>query len=292
MKFLRTNSGISSRNVFSNVDFMVYSEGGDPGRTCSDGSIWAIDAVFWRNVFRRFLPAIRVKICCLGSKSNVMPYAEKVFKDSVNNTIVVMDRDHDAHCRRVIEHPRVLYTRGYSWENDVFRPEIVISLLGYLHPDGEIPDLWAEDIRARFREFIKSLNRAVFVDVLCSIEGIKGIDRGRYASLMELDKAGSLTRLKKESFKRMVAEVKARRQGPLRYTGPSRVEPWLDCYGKIMAQYGYGVYLEYYRKITGHKNLARVAADNAFAQSFQTADIEKDESLFEYYTAAFDLISE
>ena len=86
--FSRTNSGLSNFNTFVNVEYLIYSEGGikDKNTSGNEEISWAIDCVFWRSVFEKFVPDRRIKIKPLGSKELVKPYAEKIKNNEQTNT--------------------------------------------------------------------------------------------------------------------------------------------------------------------------------------------------------------
>lgn len=173
MTFTRTASGISSYKSFLKVDYIIFSEGGE---NCSDenSSNWGIDVVFWRSAFSRFRPDLKCKIKPLGSKKNVIPYAEKIFNNEITNSIAVMDRDHDNHHKKLLDHPKIIYTLGYSWENDAWCIETLISLLCKLSGNDELPPETNNEIKSKYDTFSNNFKRLVFVDVLCSLSQIKG----------------------------------------------------------------------------------------------------------------------
>lgn len=109
--FVRTDVGISSEHLFYDVEFMVYSEG---PRRDDDGA--TLDELFWSLLFSAL--GVRCKCKSVGGKSDVRPLAEKVASSHLTRTIVTMDRDYDDLFELMIDHPNVVYTYGYSWEND------------------------------------------------------------------------------------------------------------------------------------------------------------------------------
>ncbi|AZD55565.1 hypothetical protein C4K19_3781 [Pseudomonas chlororaphis subsp. aurantiaca] len=283
MIFSRTNSGLSNFHAFCDVDFLVYSEGGTPSKSEEDiECTWSIDSIFWKSVFLRFLPNVKIKIKSLGSKEFVRPYAEKIAKNSINNSIAVLDRDYDAHRGELIKHHRILYTHGYSWENDACRSELLISTLDSIHPDGKIPEKYAQNIKLRYNNFLKSITRVVIVDLLCGLVRIKGVDRERFWSL--IDTSNSLDyKIKKEQFKKLITEIKSRRTEPLRYLGKEPILPATDCYGKMISMFCYSIFCEYYKEITGCKNIPRHFADKMIAEAIRTANLDEIPQIKDHY---------
>ncbi|MEO0411859.1 MAG: DUF4435 domain-containing protein [Pseudomonadota bacterium] len=110
--FTRSNQGIENEHLFYDVDFVVYCEGKE-----IDGEGSSLDEVFWERVLSESGLSVRCK--SLGGKSVVRPMAEKIIREDISHVLVAMDRDYDDIRGLAIDHPRVFYTYGYSWESDV-----------------------------------------------------------------------------------------------------------------------------------------------------------------------------
>lgn len=110
--FRRTNFGLSNQHLFFDVDVVVYCEGGE-----TEEEEATFDELFWKRVFEG--NGKRVTCRSSGNKTMLMELAHAVSVEDVENVVVAMDRDYDHIFGRVIEHPRVIYTYGYSWESDV-----------------------------------------------------------------------------------------------------------------------------------------------------------------------------
>jgi hypothetical protein len=78
-------------------------------------------------VFGLFAPDKRVYFKPLGSKTQLQPVAELLAAFGIRTALVCFDRDYD-HIRGLLTTPGVLYTYGYSWENDVWSPELIEDL--------------------------------------------------------------------------------------------------------------------------------------------------------------------
>jgi hypothetical protein len=289
MTFLRTNSGITNYKHFHDVEYLIYSEGGTYD-TSLEHSKWAIDIIFWRSIFSKFLPDVKVKIRPMGSKENVLPYARKIASAEIGNSIAVMDRDHDFHRERLLLHPCIIYTYGYSWENDAWRAEFVISQLSKLSTNGEIPNLMAQHIRDKLLRFFSDFKRLIFVDILCSLARTQGIDREKYWSFVDTQDP-SRYRVKKNRFKKLINDIKIKKTGAFKYTGNHNIIPDRDCYGKLLATFTYGIFCEHYKLITGCKNLSRESADQMIAAHIQNADLNLEPNIFEHYSKATQTLS-
>ncbi len=109
--FSRTTLGLANEHLFHRVDYMVYCEGESP-----DSASLSLDEAFWTKVFSAGSKKVQIK--SIGSKTNVRSMLEEVRKGALANTIVALDADYAFFFEEMPEHPRVFFTRGYSWESD------------------------------------------------------------------------------------------------------------------------------------------------------------------------------
>lgn len=114
MTFERSKPGQENRAKFLNVDYVVYVEGPD-GATSGD------DIAFWMAAFGAVRPDLKVRFVRRGGKPVLEGLAREIISNNTKNTLVAMDSDYGRFCQgRTIIDKRVLYTFGYSWENDLF----------------------------------------------------------------------------------------------------------------------------------------------------------------------------
>lgn len=131
MTLTRTKSGLQNLHIFKGVDLIVYTEGGDQGTLTKEdvlagaGHKKSVDIRFWSKVFAQFLPDQSVKIMAVGSCSTLEQLAIEIADGNLHNVCVAMDRDYSNFWRGNVEHPRVIQTRTYSWENELFETDII-----------------------------------------------------------------------------------------------------------------------------------------------------------------------
>lgn len=122
--FLRSDSGLSNRALFTEAQYTLYVEGG--GGLDDAGSS---DVIFWGDVVRTLRSDLKVSVVPLGGKPELEAVADKISSGQVVNTLVAMDSDFD----EILNHRKlgdcVLYTYGYSWENDAFSIELFSDCL-------------------------------------------------------------------------------------------------------------------------------------------------------------------
>jgi hypothetical protein len=189
--FHRTPSGLSNLAVFLGVDVVVYLEGGERHYTLTDlenetSASENYDTMFWQAVFRVFRPRLKAHFKSIGSKTTVLSVSRLVAAGNVRNVVTALDRDLDHVRRAKLRHPNILYTYGYSWENDVFTRVNLKTLTGRMCMNqARCRDLDRE-IDGAFGRFSRAFN--VFVDWEYSLarSGAAACDRGALINTIEL----------------------------------------------------------------------------------------------------------
>ena len=125
MTFERTKSGQQNRAAFLGVDYVCYVEGGGGSSDFSD------DVVFWRTILDVLRPDLKIHFLARGGKPQLETRARDIIARDIGHALVAMDSDFDKLLGDKINDRRVLYTHGYSWENDIF-PKPMLAIL-YAH---------------------------------------------------------------------------------------------------------------------------------------------------------------
>lgn len=123
--FTRSTDGLNNLHIFWEADYIAYAEGGDlddrdPRPIENSGTN---DEAFWDGLFRALRPDLKVKVFLYGSATNLEPIANRVREGELTGIIVCMDSDYREYTGSKIFDARVIYTHGYSWENDVLNWE-------------------------------------------------------------------------------------------------------------------------------------------------------------------------
>lgn len=106
----RTTNGLSNEHLFYDTDLVVYCEG-------REGEADTHDEMFWEKVLTSF--GVRCTCKSGGSKTNIIPLAQRATNEGASNVAFAMDRDYCDHYGFPLVGDNILYTFGYSWENDV-----------------------------------------------------------------------------------------------------------------------------------------------------------------------------
>jgi hypothetical protein len=173
MAFERSPLGQRNRALFLNVDAIVYVEGGR-GRGDKDESF---DAMFWKKVFQAFRTDLRVKIIAKGSKQNIIALISQVGDSIIDNVFYAMDRDYDDLINKAIDGKNVLYTFGYSFENDIFSVANLPTLFENICPVFGGSEAIVEDVQSATAEFARDVWWAHLADLAGVITARAVIDR-------------------------------------------------------------------------------------------------------------------
>ena len=162
--FTRSNWGITNRARFTEARYTVYVEGGggNPGQGSDD-------VIFWKAVFARLRPDLAITLKPFGGKPQLESIARKVALGEVQNTIVAMDADFDELLGKKIMSSNVIYSYGYSWENDVLIFSSVETALERLIKADSLPvHVWTA-VESAYRECLGRLLKFVNVDLYLRI---------------------------------------------------------------------------------------------------------------------------
>lgn len=125
--FERSPYGVQNRAIFLRVKYVIYTEGEHKG-----GLAQSVDQAFWTRIMKIFRPDLGFTILAKGGKPEVLKFASYVIENDVRGTAIALDRDYDDLCNTIINDPRVVYTYGYSWENDVLCRKVCTGIIKHI----------------------------------------------------------------------------------------------------------------------------------------------------------------
>jgi len=169
MSLQRSASGLANLKLFFKVDQIVYCEGGDSltaeaiGQGQGDDE--TLDVHFWQLIFANFGSERKTHFKSVGSKQTLMQLADLIIKHDIPSVFICMDRDHDFLCGRQRQDHRVIYTRGYSWENDVFDPEVIRRAFFVFRNANERSMVDSENLIKSGHKFMREARRFCEYDV-------------------------------------------------------------------------------------------------------------------------------
>ncbi|MBC6439288.1 MAG: DUF4435 domain-containing protein [Rhodospirillales bacterium] len=254
MTFLRSNSGETNKHLFHRVDFVVYVEGGASVNTIAalkgEGDWTTNDVFFWSSLFERYAPNHNVHLRSAGSKSNVKALLQKLTDGSVENVIICLDRDFDHLLGKYIDHDRVIYSKGYSWENDVFGKETTAALVRELYAAGnERVERSCQELLLEYRKFLIASHRWVRADAAAICVGCGLFDRKKHRANLHLSKTCPPT-LNIEYLKKRGAKVRCQTETPVKCPEDIQIEARFDMLGHLLCVYSFNLANFFNKKIS------------------------------------------
>lgn len=158
MVWTRTPSGLRNFSKFTRKKYTVYCEGGDLSLDVAavlngGGSEATEDATFWRAVFNAAKKEAHIK--SIGNNKSVDEMADIIIANDIPYSIACRDRDWTLVSERKND-KRVIYTHGYSWENDIAHNTTVASAFCDLSLQ---PPAAARSIIAGFNQLLADIDR-------------------------------------------------------------------------------------------------------------------------------------
>lgn len=241
MEFTRTDLGISNLALFyAGCDIIVFVEGGDPELSADEfcesvQMSHSIDCLFWNFVFKSFdKKSTKAQFIAVGGKNVAKDLAKRISEGKIANTIVAMDRDYDVINKTIFNHPKVLYTYGYSWENDLWRPNIIQKFFSQVS-NKAISESTQEKIEEAFERLSKQCKRLSIAQYIYNAHGISFLPTQKWQSVLRdaSPPALNMTRICK-----LAGEAKKKRVGMANPAVP-KLRNEFDFPGKLYKEYGY-----------------------------------------------------
>ncbi|MCC2605712.1 hypothetical protein [Planctobacterium marinum] len=238
MPFTRTNAGISNLPLFYGAEVIVYTEGGDKSfsiQEVEEGkfSTRSVDIKFWSGVFKSYNFGKKVEFRALGSKTALRIICEKIMAGEVANTIVAKDRDLDLDEVSHFDSPCILFTKGYSWENDVFSKLSTIEQIESMILEQSMPDELLKEIEFSYDKFKNIGARLLRLEVIFRESNKKFITDVSGERFFNPKKSASINR---DSIISFIKEKKQEIPRPALLTQDiSSLCPILNNYGKLLA---------------------------------------------------------
>lgn len=285
--FRRTFSGVSNQHLFYSVDLIVYVEGGPNSYSKQEvygGSFneETDDIIFWRNLFEKFKSATKVKFKSVGSKTTIKEIAVDIIDGHIRSVMVAMDAEFDEVLNRRLNHPNVLYTHGYSWENDVWSDQVVREVIGELSAIVIDP----MDIQRNLNDFLKKIKIAVHADCYLFDKGQSYFPRQKSRLSCVNCNPADLPHVKKEVLDQLISTKGLKRNTLYAFGKRKQIDTLKHCYGHLLADYCFQVVMHYLKNRlnlpTAPKAIvSRMGIKNYFQKCFAGT------AAFNYYLTQF-----
>ncbi|CAH1198115.1 conserved hypothetical protein [Candidatus Nitrotoga sp. BS] len=271
MSFMRTNSGISNLHLFYNADLTVYTEGGINSYSISEVELGkynksSVDIKFWSGVFKAHNLSKKVHFRAVGSKTSAQVIIDKVLSGEIRNTVVACDRDLDHYLGLMKVSPYVIYTKGYSWENDVFGEDITRLQIDSMILEHELPIKVLDLIKDCYTSFFVIGKFIAKAELLFRLNGLSFIS---CINAERLFKASSPAKLNKQEviciYRQKAKEIKRPFFSTVKISG---LCPYMNNYGKLIKALAVNLINFICRKFSGHRNFPLLLIESTMIERF------------------------
>ena len=252
----RTPAGVSNEHLFHDSEAVVYVEGGESTRALNPAA--STDVLFWRGLFDTFMAGRRFHFKPRCGKHTLLKLADGMVDGTITRAVVCIDRDHD-HLRGLRQTLGVLYTYGYSWENDVWCSDVVEEAFYTLCGVDRNSVTVRESVRDALAKFASRMRWPVYADVLAALRTESVIPRGNLKCVVP--PGSGWPAIDRGFLLGCVREARARSAGvTVRLPKAIRVELWRDVYGHVLGYFCYRVLADLLKTHSG-QNITRHVAD-------------------------------
>lgn len=237
MAFTRTSQGISNQHLFHDVDAIVFVEGGEKCFTKEEVdngffSDHSIDVMFWQNLFSEYHEPKTLKFKAVGSKTTVIKIAEDIVDNELVSVYAAMDKEFDEHLGNLISHKNVLYSFGYSWENDAWNEnliKVILKTLSAIEPDNAIVD-------KTYNNFLRDIKFGVYADAYQFSKSLSFFPRKGHLKCVNCA-ITSLPSLKKEEIETLISDKSLNKSTVYGYGARNQIDSKKHCYGHLFGDF-------------------------------------------------------
>jgi hypothetical protein len=254
MTFRRTPSGLQSLHLFFRADIVVFCEGGVPlnfeAALQDTTERETLDTLFWRRICEFCDPKRKYHFKSVGSKTTLREIARDIIERNVQSILVCVDKDFDEVCARKIAHDQVVYTFGYSWENDAVAFDVIDRVFFRLLGRSPATAAVLATARDRLRIFAARLIRWTEIEIALYTRG-EGTLFPRDNPLAMVDLNGDFPILCENRLRTRLAALGYRR-GPRITLRVADDEVLQRSWGKLISQYTFQVAQQLLRERDRH----------------------------------------
>lgn len=234
MAFLRTSSGLSNQYLFHKVDLIVFVEGGESytKEEIDSGKYndYSIDILFWTKILEKYKQDTKVKFKAVGSKTAVVKVAEDIVENNITTVYAAMDQEFDRVLGTAFKHKNVLYTFGYSWENDVWNEKVIIDII----KKTTAKSVDKSQIIKPFEKFLKEIRFSVYADGYLFKNNDSFFPRPNgHLKLVECD-LRFCPKLKKREIESLLFNAGLKKSTVYSYGKRKKLNSKQNCYGHLI----------------------------------------------------------
>ena len=230
----RTQAGFANYPLFFKENIMLFVEG-TPSKSNTD----ADDVFFWTTLAKRFAPLKNIKVKPCGSKTKLLQILDTVSsRRTIKRIFIAVDSDYDVYHENYAENKNLLFTYGYSYENDLVELSVLESFLTVCVRDIKKHEAVVREFKLGMHEFSRKTRWAICADILLHKTGISIINKqaatGMLFTMPQNRGKPDFTLLHARGA---LKNARKTPRSPVRTI--SAVNPILSCKGKIVLHYIY-----------------------------------------------------
>jgi len=277
--FRRTVSGLRNQHIFHRADLIVFVEGGRI--QYNKDQIYegyfnenTEDIIYWRYVFQEFVAQRSIKYKSVGSKTTIKEIAIDIIENDIQSIFVAMDNEFDEVLENRISHPNVLYTHGYSYENDIWNAGVIKDVIEELLAI-EVDE---DEICSNFEKFLKDVKLGVFADGYSFSKNNSFFPRqGGYMFCVDCNPA-DLPSVRKEKLNIKLQQQSFSLSTFYRFGREKNIDPKKHCFGHLLADYSFQLITSFIKNRYQIKNIpkrivSRIGLNKFFQNHFNHSEI-------------------
>jgi len=280
MLFTRTNSGLSNLHLFYDADMVIFTEGGSTSFSIEDAedgkhNKHSVDIKFWSHILSSNGYDKKVEFRALGSKTASNSLCEKILTNEIKNAAVARDRDLDEYLGKLMDSPFILYTKGYSWENDVFVKESTIDQVRSMLLSGSVPQEILDAIENAYKEFGIYGRNLAKLEIIFRLNGMPFISDLNGERFFNVKKVASID---KKQVAAVLSEKKKNLRRPVKIrTRMNNICPFFNNYGKLLESLSINIISYFCKKYAGYKSIPKQMLVSAMMERFaQKISLHRD----------------
>ena len=188
--------------------------------------------------------------------------------------MVAMDSEFDELLANKLDSPNIIYTHGYSWENDVWNDQVMHKIIKEL----SAIDIEFDEITKNFNSFINKIRIGVFADAYLFSKDDSYFPRKSYLCCIDCVPK-DLPVVKSEVLKRILLEKGLKRPTINSHGRKKQIDVKRYCYGHLLSDFCYHFVSSYLRnriKLTGITKaiIYRMGINKFFDNYFDNSEYE------------------
>jgi len=257
MSFLRKR--LENYHIFLDVDFIVFCEGGQKTIGAEDAvrqsAQEAVDSIYWSKRITLKV-AQGSSFCCrpLGGKSAVFDAFEKVRYQRTETLLFCVDSDHEQVLRRHENDSRILYTAGYSIENDIIDPDSISGLVQHVRPttESQRASRVSGNIYQALCDQTSRLCRFIFSDVCSNLTDRKGLLNDGFSRFIKPCSRSKPPEVDYSLLRERALNENSNPRPKFRFTTPLQISPMSSLNGHALFDLFFSLFSWYFRQEFGH----------------------------------------